>query len=272
MDCPKCAAPHPAEAVCCSVCHHPFKAKKAPTAGPEPLAWPRVDARFGDWVFTGPLVATPEALYFFVAQRRRQLSGVKRLWALALGQSAGLAGGVLLGGAIDAAGERAALPRQVRFGPVAEVPTVHMLCPFEPTMPASHDYFKVPRASVRAVQLASSDLMVVECPDVTIEVDGPVGGERVSAFLRRCGYALEEDAPKAWGRRGLRALGWVAAAAAVAALGAEVYELNSLASLPELRTLFIRPDGSMTHSGQYLCIGGLVSFVAYLAIKGTPRG
>lgn len=274
MDCPKCAAPHPAEAVCCSVCHESFRPKKAvPAPKAEPLMTPRVEVELQDWVFTGPLVSTPDALYFFIESSRRELSPLKRIWGTALGASAGLVAGAVVDKALDNVEAKVGRPAAVTFGPVSDIPEVYVLCPIIADAPACREYFVLRRGQARAVSMPDRDYLVVEGEGFTLEAHGPLGGPLLSGQLRRWGYAMDDDAGSALRRRGLRALGWAALVVAVAAAAAEFLEMRQLALHPFVQSLITGPDGrGLSVPAQYVLFGGGFGSIVWLCWKAFWTG
>lgn len=270
MDCPKCAAPHPDDAACCSVCHEFFKPKKkAPAATQEsaPLMTPRVEVQLQDWSYIGPMVSTPEALYFFVESSRRELAPLKRLWGTALGASAGLVGGAVVDSALDAVASRVGRPTAVTFGPVSDIPSIYVLCPVSVDRPTCKDYFVVRRDQAKAVSLPDKDYLVVEGDGFTLEAHGPLGGALLSGFLRRWGYAMDDCQASAKKRRWLRALGWLALAAGVAAGVGELLEFKSLAELPVVQAFLTGPEGRLSKAGQYLGVAVVTIGIGWLCVS-----
>lgn len=270
MDCPKCAAPHPAEAAACSVCHESFrpKNKSQAAAADLPLMTPRVEAHIQDWVFVGPMVTTKEGLYIFIESSRRELSAGKRLWGTALGASTGLVAGAMVGSALDNVEARVGRPTAVALAPVSDIPQIYVLCPVSADAPAAKDYFKVARGQARSVQMPDRDFLVVEGTGFTLEVHGPLGGALLSAHLRKWGYPIDDCQASAKKRRWLRALGWVAVLAAVAAGIGEFYEARELALHPFVQKLITGPDGrSLSVPAQYVLFCGGWGGIAWLCWK-----
>lgn len=266
MDCPKCGSPHPDEAACCSLCFTFFK-KKPASGRPRPLVAPRVAARLGDWVFTGPMVADPETLYFFVEKAERSLSPLMKLWSVALGQSAGLVGGVLVDHALEKAFARGGRPTALRFGAPTDILAVYALCPMGLESRPCAEYFAVPRAEVRLVQVPADDHLLVSGAGFTLDVEGPVGGEALSGYLRMWGYPVGAGGPSTLLRSGLRRLGPVAAAAALAAFLSEAYELHWLATLPQVQQWLRGHEGRLSVSAQYLGVAAGTLLMMFLCVR-----
>lgn len=268
MDCPQCRSPNPDEAACCSLCFAFFKEKPV-SSGPKPLVAHRVSARLGEWVFTGPMVADPEALYFFVEKAQRELTPLMKLWAVALGQSAGLVGGVLVDHALEAAFKRGGRPTALRFGAPADILAIYALCPMGLDARPCSEYFAIPRADVRAVEVPAGDQFLVSGAGFTLAVEGPVGGERLSGCLRMWGYPVVVGGQSPLLRKGLRLVAPMAVAASVAAFLSEAYEFHWLATLPEVQKWLTGPDGRLSVPAQYLGVGLGMVLVMFLCFQAS---
>lgn len=265
MDCPKCASPNPDDAACCSLCFHFFK-KKPVSDRPRPLVAHRVSARLGDWVFTGPMVADPEALYFFVEKAERKLSPLLNLWAMVLGQSAGLLGGVLVDHVFDKAFERGGRPKSLLFGRPTDILPVYALCPMGLDAPACSEYFAVPRADVLLVQVPAADQLLVSGAGFSIDVEGPVGGEALSGYLRMWGYPVGAAGSSALLRRGLRLLAPLAVAGSLAVFLADAYEFHWLTTMPEVQKWLTGHEGRLSVSAQYLGVALVTLMIMFLCV------
>ena len=269
MDCLKCGAPNLDDAACCSLCFAFFK--KSEAAGPadrrKPLVAQRVAARLGDWIFTGPMVADPEALYFFVEKAERSPSPVMKFWAMVLGQSAGLVGGVLVDHVFDQAFERGGRPTGMRFGDPLDILPVYALCPMGLDARRCSEYFAVPRADVLSAEVPEDDQLFVSGAGFALTVEGPVGGQVLSGTLRTWGYPVGVGAQAPLLRKGLKLLAPLVAIGSFAAIFSEVYEVHGLATLPVVQKWLMGHEGRLSISAQYLAVGVVVSLLMYLTFK-----
>lgn len=275
MDCPACRAPNPDDAAACSLCHAFLKAKPAKDqwAPPKRLVVPHAETHIGGWVFSGPLVADAEALYFFFGSAQLEIDPRKRLGAMLIGQFGGILGGVVMDRAVEAAHQGEARPAVLRYGYREEIELVytHALTA-APRIAECREYFRVDFDAVKAFSIPEADTLIVRTADYELEVHGDLKDE-VGARLTLWGYPRHELPAR---RRGwkVKALGLLLFAAGALALVGDAVELQKLAwwvgQLRWLQGLFDRSSSAFPYFVGALCLPVII-WLGWLCIKAGYR-
>lgn len=139
----------------------------------------------------GPLVIRPEALYFFVKERRYQGSTDAVVAKQALDSVLGAVGGALAGAALE---RIAGAPEPLKLGlrPAAEAAQVAEAARAEaPEVASCPECFTFPKSLIRKVSIDFTGMLAIATDSGTVAVNGASPAPRVSAYLKLRGYPFD---------------------------------------------------------------------------------
>lgn len=235
MTCPKCGAGNADGAAFCGLCFERFTAPAAspavpaaPKPPPDRFVFPSVTVEAEGWRWTGPLVALPDGLLFFVGTERFQGGLLRRAATLMAGDLGGLAGGAVVDSVAEAGRSRGRRPAAVKLRHRQEAAErYHAALAEAPDLVACATYFELSRAGVAALSCLD-DGVQLEASGLQFEVRGAgdwAAFKRAAAAWR---YPLLDGAPARPRRRwAYLAAGFLAVAGGVAGVK-EVYEAAQL--------------------------------------------
>ncbi|MBI5240237.1 MAG: zinc ribbon domain-containing protein [Elusimicrobia bacterium] len=188
MECPKCKANNPDDAVFCSLCYENFKPKPktAQAGGGSCVAFPSVVSTVEGFRITGPLVIREDGLYFFLKECERIQEG--RLGTAVGGQMGGVVGH-LIGAAINEAvdnmneAERFRPPKLI-FKPAYEImESVQRALGDAPDIPSCKEFFIIERRDITHLEFGFLGGLTLKTKYLQMEVGGIDPAEKASGYF-----------------------------------------------------------------------------------------